>query len=268
MTPSTRANPGSLALLLIFLLFALGNAQDKAPWNGRKCAVVLTYDDALNVHLDNVVPILDSLGFKGTFYLSGSFPGFRDRVKDWISVGKKGHELGNHTLFHPCEGKAPGREWVQSDYDLNIYTLKRISDEIKMANTLLESMDGKKTRTFAYPCGDTSYVDKIRNDFIAARGVRGKMERINELDLYNVGSYMINGESGEDLVGLVKKAMDNNALVVFLFHGVGGEHNLNVSLNAHRTLLRFLQQNEKEIWVAPLIDIAEYVRANAGAAKQ
>lgn len=27
------------------------------PWQGKKAAVILTYDDALNVHLDNVVPL-------------------------------------------------------------------------------------------------------------------------------------------------------------------------------------------------------------------
>jgi sialate O-acetylesterase len=240
-------------------------AQEGGVWDNKKCAVVLTYDDALNVHLDNVVPVLDSLGFKGTFYLSGFFPSFRARVNDWISVAKKGHELGNHTLFHPCEGKAPGREWVKPDYDLNTYTVVRIVDEIKMANTLLEAMDGKKERTFAYPCGDmkagdSSYVDSIRKEFVGARGVEGKMQKIDEIDLFNIGSYMINGQSGEDLIDLVKKAVENNALLVFLFHGVGGEHNLNVSLDAHRRLLYYLKQNEQDIWVAPLIDVAQLVR--------
>jgi sialate O-acetylesterase len=34
---------------------------------------------------------------------------------------------------------------------------------------------------------------------------------------------------------------------------------LNVSLEAHRQLLRYLKQNEKEIWVAPMITVAEYI---------
>ncbi|NUO80253.1 polysaccharide deacetylase family protein [candidate division KSB1 bacterium] len=241
------------------------NAQDKSPWQGKTCAVSLTYDDALNVHLDNVVPLLDSLGLKGTFYLSGYFPAFRARVTDWKAVAAKGHELGNHTLFHPCTGKLPGREWVQPDYDLGNYTMQRLVDEIKMANTLLEALDGKTKRSFAYPCGDTkigdsSYVDKIRNDFAAARGVKSEKPRINEIDLFNVGAYMINGQTGAELIALVKQARQNNALIVFLFHGVGGEHSLNVSLNAHRELLLFLKQHEKDIWTAPFVDIAEYVR--------
>lgn len=254
-------------LALIFLSgFAFEmNAQDKSSWHGKTCAVSLTYDDALNVHLDNVIPALDSLGLKGTFYLSGFFPAFRARVADWKAAAAKGHELGNHTLFHPCTGKLPGREWVPPDYDLGIYTMPRLLDEIKMANTLLEALDGKTKRTFAYPCGDMkigdeSYVDKIKTEFVAARGVKGRMPKISEIDLFDIDAYVINGQSGEELVALVKQAMNNNALLVFLFHGVGGEHALDVSLSGHRKLLRFLKQNEKDIWIAPLVEIAEYVQ--------
>jgi sialate O-acetylesterase len=227
--------------------------------------VSLTYDDALNVHLDNAAPLLDSLGLKGTFYLSGYFPAFRQRVADWKAAANNGHELGNHTLFHPCTGRLPGREWVPPDYDLGNYTMQRLLDEIKMANTLLEALDGKTKRTFAYPCGDmkigeTSYVDKIRDEFVAARGVTAEMPRINEIDLYNVGAYVISGQSGDELIALVKRAMQSNALIVFLFHGVGGEHSLDIALSEHRKLLRFLKQNEKDIWIAPFVDIAEYLR--------
>jgi peptidoglycan/xylan/chitin deacetylase (PgdA/CDA1 family) len=240
-------------------------AQDKAPWHEKKCAVCLTYDDALNVHLDHVIPILDSLGFRGTFYISGYFPAFAERSPEWKSVANKGNELGNHTLFHPCEGKAPGREWVKPDYDLSDYSVQRMVDEIKMANILLHAYDGKSQRTFAYPCGDTkagdsSYVDAIKNVFAAARGVAGKMQKMDEIDLYDIGAYVINGQSGDELIGLVKNAMEQNALIVFLFHGVGGEHSLNVALHDHSRLLHFLKENEKDIWVAPLVEIAGFVK--------
>ena len=59
-----------LLFLPVFFFALHANAQSNAAWQGKKCAVVLTYDDALNVHLDNVIPLLDSLNFKGTFYLT------------------------------------------------------------------------------------------------------------------------------------------------------------------------------------------------------
>ena len=102
-------------------------AQNNQPWNDKKCAIVLTYDDALNVHVDNVIPLLDSLGLKGTFYLSASFPGCKNRLNDWKKAAAEGHELANHTLFHPCIGNIPGREWVSAENDMSRYTVIRIA---------------------------------------------------------------------------------------------------------------------------------------------
>src|SRR5437868_7851332 len=99
------------------------SAQNFSPWPGKKCAVVLTYDDALNVHLDNVIPLLDSLALKATFYLTAYSPGCAKRIDDWRKAAVRGHELGNHTLFHPCIGNAPGREWVTKDYDMSTYSV-------------------------------------------------------------------------------------------------------------------------------------------------
>ena len=53
------------------------NAQTSTTWNGKSCAVVLTYDDGLNVDLDNVIPALDSVGLKATFYISDYFDGLK-----------------------------------------------------------------------------------------------------------------------------------------------------------------------------------------------
>ncbi len=242
-------------------------AQENTFWNNRKCAVALTYDDALNVDLDNAIPALDSLGLKGTFYLSGYSGALNNRIDEWRAIAKKGHELGNHTLYHPCAGDKPGRSFVTADYDLSKYSIRRIQDEVKMTNTILKAIDGKTKRTFAYPCGDikigdSSYLTSIENEFVAARGVSPKLEKMNEVNLYNIACYGINGETGDQLIALVKKAMETHTLLVFLFHGVGGGHSLNVSLQAHSQLLHFLKQNQKDVWIAPMIDIAEYIKAH------
>src|SRR3954468_6029779 len=97
----------SLGFLLI-MMATVTFGQNSARWQNRKCAVVLTYDDALDVDLDNAIPVLDSLGLKATFYLSGYSGTLNTRLKDWREAAAKGHELGNHTLFHPCIGSLPG----------------------------------------------------------------------------------------------------------------------------------------------------------------
>ena len=247
-------------------------AQSTLTWNGKKCAVVLTYDDGLNVDLTNVVPALDSVGLKGTFYICDYFNGLNAQIPKWKVAAAKGHELANHTVWHPCEGGRPGREFVKPDYDLRNYTLRRMTDEARAMNNILKAIDGKAERTFAYPCGDTkihdtSYIDGLKGDFIAARGVKPEMLPLSKVDLYNVGCYMINGHTGEQLIDLVKKATTTNTLLVFLFHGVGREHSLNVSLAAHSQLLRYLKAAQKDVWVAPMIDVAKYIKAQQASGK-
>ncbi len=257
------------ACALFFALSAnlLSQESKTALWNNHSCAVVLTYDDGLNVHLDKVIPSLDSVGFKGTFYIPGNSATLDVRMNEWRKAASNGHELGNHTLFHPCAGSPPGREWVNTDYDLDHYTITRIMDELRLENTLLKAIDGNTKRTFAYSCGDMnagteSFYELIKKEFVSARGVISRYETPGKVDLYNVGAFMVSGQTGDELISMVKKAMETHTLLVFLFHGVGGEHSINVSLKAHNELLGFLKSHEQEIWVAPFIEVSEYLKKN------
>lgn len=254
-----------ICLTAVTLLCMVAIAQNKGIWNGKDAAVVLTYDDALNVHLDNVLPILDSMQLKATFYLSGYSGVLGRRLPEWRQAARKGHELGNHTLFHPCIGKRPGREFVTAEYDLGDYSIKRITDEIIMTNVLLKSIDGRADRTFAYPCGDTKindslYLTSIHNQFVGARGTLTTMHSKPVTNIMNFGCFVINGHSADQMIQWVKDAIQAKKLIVFLFHGVGGEHGLNVSLDAHKQLLVFLKQHEKELWIAPMVDVANYLK--------
>ena len=104
------------SLLFFFLTVAHScPAQDKTPWKDESSAVVLTYDDAIDVDLDNVIPALDSLDLKGTFYLIGSSTVVANRMAEWRKAAAEGHELGNHSMFHPCDASVRGRSWVSAD---------------------------------------------------------------------------------------------------------------------------------------------------------
>lgn len=241
-------------------------SQSNQTWNGKKCAVVLTYDDAINQHLDNAIPVLDSLGLKATFYVTAFSTSVQTRLNEWKKLAVSGHELGNHTLYHPCIG-GKGREWVRPDYDLNKYSVQRMIDETRMTNLFLQALDGKTQRTFAFTCGDmkigdSSFIYGMKNDFVAARAVRNEMHKISEIDLYSVDCYLVNNHSFEQMKEWVDKAIQTNSLLVILFHGVGGGNSLNVSLAAHREFLHYLKKNEKDIWIAPLLEIAGYVKSS------
>ncbi len=249
-------------------------APANKTWNGKSCAVVITYDDAIDEHLDNAIPVLDSLNLKATFYLTAFSTSMQTRLNDWKKLSTSGHELGNHTLYHPCMG-GQGREWVKPEYDLNNYTLKRMVDEVKMTNVFLEALDarpanplrGKTKRTFAFTCGqmkvaDSSFITLLKDDFVAARAVRNEMHQINEIDLYNVDCYLVNNHTGAQIIDWIKKAEATNSLLVILFHGVGGGNALDVSVTAHRQVLKYLQQAKDKIWVAPMVEVAEYIKAH------
>jgi len=239
-------------------------AQSTYPWNNKKAAVVLTYDDAIDQHLDNAIPLLDSLGLKASFYITGYSASVRTRMNEWKQLAVNGHELGNHTLYHPCVGGA-GREWVAPEYDMSKYTVRRMVDETRMTNVFLQALDGKTKRTFAFTCGDmkvgdSSFIDRLKNDFLAARAVREQMHTIDKVDLYNVDCYAVNGQRAEQMIAWVKKAVETKSLLVILFHGVGGGNALNVLVPEHRLFLQYLQQNEKDLWIAPMIEVAEYIK--------
>jgi sialate O-acetylesterase len=254
------------ASLLLGYQVATAQTSPAAAWNNKQCAVVLTYDDAIDVDLDNALPALDSLKLRGTFYLIGSSPVVAKRLPEWRRAAQRGHELGNHALMHPCDGSRPGRGFVTPDNDLSKYTVSRAVAEIRATNTLLNAIDGKTSRTFAYPCGDrqiggVNFYDQLKNDFVAARGVTGGLQTAAQVKLDDVDCYMINGQPASYLIDLVKQAQQSHTLLVFLFHGVGGGHSLNVDLGAHRQLLRYLKAHEKDIYIAPMVEVADKIRA-------
>jgi sialate O-acetylesterase len=237
-------------------------AADKL-WHGKKAAVILTYDDALDVQLDNVVPALDSLGFKGSFYLTADFAGSKNRIQDWRKAAANGHELGNHTLFHPCDASKPGRSWVSPSNDLSKYNTEQIVREIDMTNVFLEAIDGKKERTFAYTCGDTqsgegSFIEKIKGQFVSMRGVRGQINKLETLDLSNIDCFVIDNNNANQLVTWAEKAKDEHGMMVVLFHGVGGGHSINTDLKKHNDFLKYLKKHPDDFWVTTLLDASKH----------
>jgi sialate O-acetylesterase len=235
------------------------------PWKGKKAAVVLTYDDALNLHLDNVIPALDSLSLKGTFYLTSSSDASRNRINDWRKAAINGHELGNHTVYHPCDASGLGMAWVKPEYDLSKYSMAQIQSEIKICNAFLKAIDGKSKRTFAFTCGhkkvaEGEFIQSLSDEFVAARAVRHEMHSFEEQKLMDIDCFSMENKTGEDMIGLVKKAQESGKLLVFLFHGVGGEHGLNVTKEAHSQLLHYLKENEKDIYIDTMLNVAEHVK--------
>ena len=252
------------SFILCYPIFCFGqNTDSQFKWpESYKAAVCLTYDDGLDCHLDIAVPALNSFNLKGTFYCTGYSTSLHNRIDDWRSITKSGHELGNHSLFHPCNGAR--FDWVKPEYDLRTYTLDRIKDELQTANSLLTAIDGKQERTYAYTCSDykvnqQSYIDTVRTLFTAARNDGPIPESIEHMDHYFVPSWGVIDPTGSELIEYVKQAEERGTIAVFMFHSVGGGY-LNVSVEAHNQLLTYLKSRENEIWTDTFLNVMKYVK--------
>ena len=249
---------------IIFLCFSTEiNAQFKWP-NGAKAAVVLTYDDGLDCHLDVVVPQLDEVGLKGTFFCTGSSQSLYNRTDEWREIAKKGHELGNHTLFHPCDGNI--HDWVKPEYDLNKYTLEQILAELQTANTLLKAIDGKTERTFGYTCsnfiaGGEDFSDDIKSMFVGARCDAPIPENMDDYNVYKTPSKGVQDFTAEELIAYANEAKENGTIAIFMFHSVGGGY-LNVGANEHRALLKYIKENDDDFYCASFLEVMKYIKQN------
>jgi len=233
--------------------------------NGARAAVSLTYDDALRSQLDHAVPALRKHGLFGTFFLTGSSPVLQGSPESYRALGRAGHELGAHTMHHPCDRKL---SFVQPGMSLQDYDSARMENELAENIAQLRDLGQQGPLSFAYPCGSTwlgdpptSYVPSIEKWFVAARGVsRGIVDPAHPR-LFEVASVM--GDLGAGaLIGWVERAIESGGWLVFTFHGVEGEQ-LSVDASAHEALLAYLQENKAQVWTERFGPVARYVRAHA-----
>lgn len=253
-------------------------AGDGFAWpEGRKAAVSLAYDDALESQLDNALPALDRHRLKASFYLQLSRAPVWTRVEDWRAAARNGHELGNHTLFHQCSGRVPGRDWVTPAQDLDATTVAQMAAQVAFADTLLEQIDGRdgglEVRSFTVPCGDRRASDGDYVDAIAGRYVGIKVPGdavvadMTALDPAAVPVLAPEGLSGPQLIALVEEAGRKGTMVNFTFHGIGGDY-LQTSNEAHDALLAWLDAHRDEYWTATFGDIMRWVRKHARPTKK
>jgi len=200
--------------------------------------------------------------------LTGNIP--EASISRWRDASKRGHELANHTLYHPCSRNAyTNRERLYSEN----YDVQAILDEIKMMNRFLFLIDGKNSRrSYAYPCtetkvGGTDYVDSLRQrSLVTAARVGGDSTSIITKTLTDdtmlIPSYALSdGTKADAMIRYTKKVQASNGLGIFMFHGVGGDY-ITVSKEDHAELLRYLASN-KDIWVTTFDEAVRYISNQA-----
>jgi len=266
-----------LFALIVLLLSAQAPAADPPfAWPGsHHAAIVLTYDDAVPSDLTIAIPQLDRAGLKGTFFLMGKAMHVDDLPR-WRAAAAAGHELGNHTINHPC---ARGTYQMPVQYNSESYTVDVLLSEINTMNVLLTAIDGHTKHALATPCEQTKVgTGADTKDYIAPLKASGLVSYIRDSSVPVVevkpdsaittatvpkltGIGFI-GTTGADMIAWVKEVEKSGGVGVIVFHGVGGDY-LSVSAEAHKELLDYLSSHRAEIWTAPYTEAMDYVTKHA-----
>lgn len=255
----------SLHLCKVIWLVILGAgtavADSEFAWpDGQKMAISLSYDDAIDSQLDNAIPALNEHDFVASFYLTLASPTVHARLTEWRAAAEQGHELGNHTIYHPCSKGLPDREWVSSYYNIDNYVIDEIVQEITVANSFLHAIDGQTERTLTVPCGDImasdeSYIPAVTKLFVAIKGFESHDPAFAEI-------WAPVQVTGPELIERVEaEAARGTKLYNIIFHGIGGDY-LTVSAEAHEQLLQHLANNREKFWVDSYIKIMRYATEN------
>jgi len=247
-------------------------AAEDGYWpEGKSYCVTLTYDDGLPSQIEHALPQLKAAGFRGTFFSPGGAT-YRWSQDDVDQVREDGHELAGHTIIHPCARK---HDWVKPGNALEDYDDARMAKELNenLAN-LIKSGVKREIATFAYPCGSTyigedkhSYVPLVKERFYAARSTKIGLELPSEgeIDLFDVKTLAGDQRDLAFQLDQVTAAKEKNGWLVFMFHGVGGDH-LAISAEDHKEILRFLKSDDS-VWVATFQEAAAWVKSKQESAR-
>jgi hypothetical protein len=283
MGTARPANITRVATVILMLAAWLPNGVAQAPANSDPskasvavwpekavCAVSLSYDDSLPVHHLRVAPLLAQHGLRATFYLSMRSI---DDPNGWKAVATQGHELGNHSLFHPCRREAtPGFAWLPEHYNLKDYTPGRWRDELIVANLVLQLLDGGKPRTYGNNCtnltfgrdGNEQPMDPILAElFVAARGaITNQPVDPAHPNFTRLGHYSGDGKTFTQLRTEIEQARASGDWIIYMIHGVGeGTHPLFIADDEHRQLVEWLDHERASIWTAPVVEVASRLKS-------
>lgn len=234
-------------------------------WQQQKKAVVsISFDDARTSQIDTGIPILNRYGLRATFYVSP--PNLPTRVEGWRYAVQHGHEIGNHTMTHPCTGNFI---WSRENA-LEDKSLGDIEAELDEANNVIHELLNVTPETFAYPCGQRfvgrgteqqSYVPVIARRFTAGRGFRD--ETVNNPRMCDLAHVM--GVDSDDLPidalrAWIEKAVDEKGWLVLCSHDVGDYPRQAVRVSTLRWLCDYCSKPDSDVWIDTIAAVASHIK--------
>lgn len=237
--------------------------------DGKKMAISLTFDDARLTQIDKGIPLLDKYDVKATFYVSPK--PMMERLEGWKQAQRNGHDIGNHTLSHPCTGNFA----FSRNNALEDRTLKSLKTEIDSANVLIKEAFGVLPVSFAYPCGNTfvgrgintkSYVPLIASQFETGR--KWYDEGPNDpsfCDLSQLTGLELDGKSFDEILKLIESAKKNGQWLVLVGHEMNDEEGqLTSLLSTIEAICQYATDPANGIWIDNIHNIASFIKEQRG----
>lgn len=251
----------------------LRQGQDSFRWpEGKQAAISLTFDDARLSQVDRGLPILDTYGVKATFYVIPAQ--VEQRLAGWKKAVANGHEMGNHTLKHPCSGNF---SWSRQKA-LENYTLAQMGRELDEASTAVERLLGVRPTTFAYPCGQKfvgrgpsvkSYVPLVAERFIVGRGAYDEVGNDpNFCDPAQATGVSLDGLDFDQTKQLIDKATAEGRWLIFFGHEVGSVGHQTVATSTLESICRYANDPANGLWIDTVERIGKYIQHQRNGAKQ
>lgn len=221
------------------------------PWNGYTGAASFTYDDARPGQLPNLVPQLDSLGIKATFFIAvtGAGGNFATRFADYVQLAKQGHEVTNHTWHH------------------NNVTNTNADTLIRNMATYLRGLDpAVPSLTFAYPnCNipGTAGKEGVSAENFVARGCANTSYAwgTQPSDWMNIQGLIMQPTNQSAGTTLLNNARNQNRWAILVIHDVTANPDAySLTPANNRQLLNTAVTNG--MWVDTYERIAAYYRAH------
>ncbi len=253
----------------IAALIAMGSsmvfAQDAeiATWAGfRKAAVSFTFDDGPQSDVGVALPMFEKYGYKATFNIVTGWVGGQGMIS-WDGVkqlASSGHEIASHSDSHPNGQPMPGNEIASSKQTLNSKVQQKYG-----------------CITLAYPNCDTPGDSQVLQNYVVGRICNGSWKGGSDImgkdgpnNWAAVSALMTGNQGTSDFKGNMQKAVSQGGWVAFLTHGFTTGTNgyatySPTDASAMEGSLQYAQQNDKDIWVAPMGHVAMYIKERKAA---
>jgi peptidoglycan/xylan/chitin deacetylase (PgdA/CDA1 family) len=258
----------SLFLFVLALISIPDLSAQQAPaafaWpEGKRVALSLTFDDGRPSQVDAGTALLDEYGVKATFYVVPT--AVQQRLDGWKQAVASGHEIGNHSVQHPCTGNFA---WARTKA-LEDYTLKKMQQELTEANRQIKSLLGVQPEVFAYPCGQKfvgrgrstkSYVPVVATLFRSGRGWLDEGPNDPSFcDPAQLTGMEMDGKEFEEILALLENARETGQWLVLAGHEMGTDGRQTTRLATLRKLLEYAQDPANGVWIAPVGTVVRYV---------